>query len=104
MDPDSPPPLPPAAGTSAIGGHFLTIAFSVLPANLSLLQTAQVFAQISVALNDASVACWRVKQSVLFWRPITAIRYAIMASARTCHIDFLSLPTRAFLLLTGCEW
>ena len=62
-----------AADTSAINGHWLTISYSVLPANLSLYDSAKVFAGTTCSMFDASIVTWIVKYRELFWRPITAI-------------------------------
>jgi hypothetical protein len=39
-------------------------------------QNARMFAQASVALADAVIACWDIKYEEDFWRPITGIRQA----------------------------
>jgi PAP2 superfamily len=42
----------------------------------TLLQNALVLAALSVALADATIACWEAKYHYVFWRPITAIPLA----------------------------
>ena len=61
-------------GTPAITGHYYDIAASLLPADATLEQTAELFARIGVAQWDASIDAWDVKHSVLWWRPVTALR------------------------------
>lgn len=60
--------------TAAITGHLFNITAILLPANITLYNTAQLYAQLAAALFDANVAGWFVKYEALFWRPITAIR------------------------------
>lgn len=62
------------ANTSAIAGHWLNISYLILPENLSVIDTAQLYAKMTAAAYDASIACWKVKYTTLNWRPITAIR------------------------------
>lgn len=61
-------------GTPAITGHYYDIAAALLPANTSLEATADLFARLGVAQWDASIDAWDVKHSVLWWRPVTALR------------------------------
>lgn len=42
----------------------------------SLLQKAETFALLNVAMSDAAIACWDTKYSNAMWRPIMAIRNA----------------------------
>lgn len=62
------------AGTPTVAGHYLQIAASLLPANATLLQTAELFSRVAAAQYDAAVVAWAIKYRDLFWRPITAIR------------------------------
>ncbi|GAQ78974.1 hypothetical protein KFL_000220060 [Klebsormidium nitens] len=62
------------AGTGAITSHWYNITAAVLPNSTDVLTTAKVYAAIGVAIYDASIAGWKQKYGVLFWRPITAIR------------------------------
>jgi hypothetical protein len=39
-----------------------------------LLEHARLLATVTVAMADASIACWDAKYADAFWRPITAIR------------------------------
>ena len=39
-----------------------------------LLEHARLLATVTVAMADASIACWDAKDADAFWRPITAIR------------------------------
>jgi PAP2 superfamily len=41
-----------------------------------IVQSARFFAQASVTISDAFVACWDSKYTFNFWRPITAIQHA----------------------------
>jgi hypothetical protein len=61
-------------GTPSVAGRFFDIAGSLLPANATLTQTATLFARVGAAVADASAVCWALKQSRLFWRPVTALR------------------------------
>eukprot|EP00775_Hariotina_reticulata_P009825 gene9825-9983_t len=63
------------ANTSAISGHWLDIAREVLPADLSIADTALFYARAAAAAYDASIAAWKVKYGPGdHWRPITAFR------------------------------
>jgi hypothetical protein len=44
--------------------------------NRTLLQNAQLFAGLNLALADASIAAWDAKYTYQTWRPVTAIRLA----------------------------
>ena len=61
-------------GTPTVAGHYLQIATSLLPENATLLQTAELFARISVANSDAATLGWVLKYRNLAARPITALR------------------------------
>ena len=78
------------ATTSAITGHFNTIAQKVIPASTPLDKVAEIFAQVNVAAFDASIAGWAVKYKYLFWRPITAIRQGdgVAANAQYVKADW----------------
>jgi PAP2 superfamily len=54
-------------------GIFRTLAAS---RNLSVADSARLFAMENLAAADASIACWNDKYYWQFWRPITAIREA----------------------------
>ncbi|KAK9826000.1 hypothetical protein WJX74_004007 [Apatococcus lobatus] len=60
--------------TAAITGHWNNITAFVLPANVSLLDTAELFAKLQLAFYDGNIQGWFIKYTTLFWRPITAIR------------------------------
>jgi hypothetical protein len=61
---------------------FVTRAWSRVAISLgaerhtTLLENALVLAALSVALADATIACWEAKYHYVFWRPITAIPLA----------------------------
>lgn len=61
-------------GTSTIIGYWNIIAREVLPADLSVLQTAKFFALLNVAAYDAQIVAFYQKYTYLVWRPVTAIR------------------------------
>lgn len=62
------------ADTAAITGHWNNITAFVLPANVSLLDTAELFAKLQLSFYDSNIQGWFIKFTTLFWRPITAIR------------------------------
>ena len=65
------------AGTDTPPGHWNRIAASAaLQAGNSLTLNARLFAQLNVALADATIVCWDAKYHYGFWRPVTAIRAA----------------------------
>jgi hypothetical protein len=62
----------PAAGSHGLSGHFSSITAYVLnnaTAKYSLLQTAQLYAQLHTAVFDAQAAAWAAKQHFLTARP-----------------------------------
>lgn len=62
------------ADTAAITGHWNNITALALPANISLTETAELYAKLNVAFYDSNIAAWNIKYTSLFWRPVTAIR------------------------------
>jgi membrane-associated phospholipid phosphatase len=64
-------------GTAKLPGHLLRLAAGLAPGG-SLLAEARMFALLSFALADATVAAWDSKYEapVSLWRPETAIRLA----------------------------
>lgn len=62
------------ANTSAIPGYWLTIAREVLPADMSLEDTALFYARAGAAAYDAAIATYKLKHTTNAWRPITAFR------------------------------
>ena len=93
------------AGTSTINGQFYAIAKSLLPANASLLTTAELFARLGAAQFDSNVIGWYLKYYYLFWRPISAIRCAWAAASRAaCNMAARlvhMVPASATLLHTA---
>jgi hypothetical protein len=64
-------------GTETPPGHWNGVAQQLAKAkNLSLLESARLFALLNLALADAGIACWDAKYAYDWWRPITAIRAA----------------------------
>lgn len=64
-----------AIGTYAPAGHWNAIAASVVaPMRLGPAVEAELFAELNVAMADASIAMTDAKYAFWFWRPITAIR------------------------------
>jgi hypothetical protein len=63
--------------TATPPGHWNEIAAKVAVArNLSLIESARLFALLNITLADAAIVCWESKYVYDFWRPITAIRMA----------------------------
>ena len=62
------------ADTHAITGHWNNITAFTLPANVSLLDTAELYAKLQVSFYDGNIQGWYIKYRTLFWRPVTAIR------------------------------
>jgi hypothetical protein len=62
-------------GTVTPPGHWNQIAQTVAAdRELSLIESARLFALLNVAMADASVVCWDCKYRFDVWRPVTAIR------------------------------
>ncbi|WP_291983891.1 Ig-like domain-containing protein [Candidatus Accumulibacter sp. ACC005] len=65
------------AGTATPPGHWNRIAATLATASgNSLAANARLFAQLNVALADATITAWDAKYHYSAWRPITAIRAA----------------------------
>ena len=64
----------PHTDTAAITGHWSNITAAVLPSNISLLETAELYAKLHVAFYDINIAGWYIKFTSLFWHPVTAIQ------------------------------
>ncbi|HRF73519.1 MAG TPA: Ig-like domain-containing protein, partial [Accumulibacter sp.] len=65
------------AGTATPPGHWNRIAATLAAASgNSLAANARLFAQLNVALADATITAWDAKYHYSAWRPITAIRAA----------------------------
>lgn len=65
------------AGTATPPGHWNVIAQGVASnRNLSIAESARLFALLNFATADAGIACWDAKYAYSLWRPITAIREA----------------------------
>lgn len=62
-------------GTATPPGHWNVIARDLIKQrNLSLLETARLFALLNIAGADAGIACWETKFFYSTWRPETALR------------------------------
>ena len=65
------------SGTVTPPGHWNVIARDVAAhRNLSLAESARLFALLNIAEADAAILCWDCKYAWNFWRPITAIQNA----------------------------
>eukprot|EP00884_Botryococcus_braunii_P023567 jgi/Botrbrau1/9895/Bobra.0080s0024.2 len=63
-----------ADGTSQLAPWLAVQLAALLPNNTSIRDTAKLYSQAGVATYDGNINAWYLKYSVLFWRPITAIR------------------------------
>lgn len=64
-------------GTSTPPGQWNQIAGDIATTkNLTLVESARLFALLNMSLADAGIAAWDCKYSTDLWRPITAIREA----------------------------
>ena len=61
---------------SALSRFILKESISVLAHNLSLPDTARMFALLNLTLADDVIAFYDAKYTYNFWRPVTAIRAA----------------------------
>jgi len=62
------------SGTSTPPGHWENIATQILNAqNANLAQAAEIYCKVGIAVQDAFIACWRVKFDYNYIRPVTAI-------------------------------
>jgi len=62
-------------GTATPPGHWHVIAQNVLAdRNLSLVDTARLFALLGMTNADAAIISWDMKYAYNFWRPVTGIR------------------------------
>ncbi len=65
------------AGTSTPPGHWLLIAQELLAGHpLTRVESARLFALLSITTADAAIASWDNKYQFHNWRPVTAIRGA----------------------------
>ncbi|CAL8470656.1 g10198 [Coccomyxa elongata] len=70
-----------STGTSTIIGYWNLVARQVVPADLSLLDTAKLLAHLNVAAYDAQIVAFYQKFTYQVWRPITAIRQGDYSNA-----------------------
>ena len=68
------------ADTSTVNGHLFNATLAIVSQDISVKDTAKLFAKITVAQYDSSIAAWYQKYKYLFWRPITALRYRVLFS------------------------
>lgn len=67
------------AGTETPPGHWNRIAAQFArQEQLSLGESARLFAMLNVALGDAAISAWDAKYAYNFWRPVTAIQSAAL--------------------------
>lgn len=64
-----------AAGTGVSLWNRLAAALSQ-ERSFDLSRNARLFAQLNLAIADATIACWEAKYHYVFWRPVTAIPLA----------------------------
>ncbi len=65
------------SGTYTPPGHYNILARTLSAqrsAAADLLESAHMLALLNIALADAAIACWDVKFTYWFWRPVSAIR------------------------------
>jgi membrane-associated phospholipid phosphatase len=63
---------PGHTGTPA--GHWVSIAGQLIRhTQLSLMEAAEVFARIGIAVHDAFISCWATKYKYMLQRPVTYI-------------------------------
>uniref|UniRef100_A0A7I4CC44 Uncharacterized protein n=1 Tax=Physcomitrium patens TaxID=3218 RepID=A0A7I4CC44_PHYPA len=80
------------ANTSTVNGQLFNATLAVVK-DISVKDLAKLFAKISVAQYDSSIAGWQQKFKYLHWRPITALR---------CDIQ---IPPRYYSTFCCClEW
>jgi hypothetical protein len=78
------PNLPVSTSLSAAGAGYILLSnqlpwtmdnpFQFRPGPPPALEHARLLATVTVAMADATIACWDAKYADAFWRPITAIR------------------------------
>lgn len=62
-------------GTSTPPGHWNRIAQTLANTkNLTVSETARMYALLNLAAADSAIACWEMKYSYSYWRPVTAIQ------------------------------
>ncbi len=62
-------------GTSTPPGHWNIVAEDLaVRKNLSVIETARLFALLNMAEDDAGISCWDTKFFYRMWRPETALR------------------------------
>jgi hypothetical protein len=63
--------------TSMPPGHWHLIAITIArEKNEKLLESARLFALLSIAQADSAIVCWEIKYRHNLWRPVTAIQRA----------------------------
>jgi hypothetical protein len=63
--------------TSTPPGHWQSIAQEIVQERqISLSDSARLFALLSIAQADSAIVCWEAKYRYNFWRPVTAIQRA----------------------------
>jgi len=66
-------------GTATPPGQWNQIASDIASSrNLPTIENARLFALLNLALADSGIAAWDAKYAYDFWRPVTAIREALL--------------------------
>jgi hypothetical protein len=61
----------------------------------TLSENARLFALMNIAIADAAIACWDAKYHYVFWRPLTAIQFAVNDGNALTGPDSCWAPLRA---------
>jgi hypothetical protein len=76
--------------TSTIAGQLFNITLAIVGPNLSVNETAELFAKLAISGYDGGIAGWYQKYKYLFWRPITALRSFLFFPAFNVVYNHLS--------------
>jgi hypothetical protein len=76
--------------TSTLAGELFNITLAILGPNLSVNETAELFAKLAISAYDGGIAGWYQKYKYLFWRPITALRSFLFFPAFNVVYNHLS--------------
>lgn len=79
------------ANTSTVNGQLFNATLAVVK-DISVKDLAKLFAKISVAQYDSSIAGWQQKFKYLHWRPITALRQGDSSHQPIVFTPFLRTP------------
>jgi hypothetical protein len=82
-----------AGATGTPPGHWIAIVSQIARNDgLSLVEAAEAYARVGIAVHDAFIACWNVKFDTNLQRPVTFIRNNIDANW-TPYITTPNFPT-----------